>query len=591
MKNYRPFVTRVTLLLSLVLFAAGCKEEFNDVGSREPDLKSESGKAVYVLDENTVARQLQSVAPDGTLTFSELDVTLRVGDVICAAPTENAPYGLLYKVKSVTLSGGLTVVKTEPASLEEVVQDAEIEQHVEIDDFVLEVYDDNGNLVPSTRATSANVKLNVNRSISLDKLKASINGPIEGKISLDFGISIKNWRLNDLKFLVTPELMMKLRTYLDGYGDINSRNLSIAKIKPGPITIWIGIVPVVFTPEVVIDLFVDMHGTLKVDATLVDINYKYTYGVKYANGKFSAVKQNDSKSPKIMDSAQVLIVGNTRIEPSASVKLRIYDQDAISLAGKFYTQVALDPIYLDSETGEGYDLTRSGNPKLKLACGIELEGFAKVEILSMRLAEWKLPPYVLNWELWNREVFPSFDDAAFSNPTSASIDVATKLHGTAFTVPVLQYGFSWGQNYPPTVRDNKNELGIPNPFAKELSLQARIEKQSGGGAHYVRPYFKNLLGTFYGRAATYNFPAAPVSVSSVVLDRTSASLGVMNWMTLNATVLPNNAANKSVTWASSNPSVAAVNGGMVFALSPGTAIISVTTIDGAQTAICTLTVQ
>ena len=591
MKNYRSFVTRVTLFLSLVLFAAGCKEEFNDVGGRKPDLKSESGKAVYVLDENTVTRQLQSIDANGTLTFSGLDVNLQTGDVLCSAPTENAPYGLLYKVKSVTVAGGRTVVTTERAALEEVVQEAEINQHVEIDDFVLEVYDDNGNVIPSTRAISANVKLNVDRSVSIPNLKASLKGPIEGKVSLDFGISIKNWRLNDLKFTVTPEFMMKLRAYFEGIGDMSNLNLSIAKVKPAPITIWIGIIPVVFTPELTIDALVDLHGTLKIDATLVDFNYKYTYGLRYQNGKFSEVKQNDSKSPKIMDSAQVLMVGNARIEPSASIKLKIYDQEAIYVAGRFYTQVDLDPVFLDSETGEGYDLARSGNPKLKLVCGIALEGRAKVEILSVKLADWTLPPYVLDWELWNREVFPTFDDVTLSNPTSASIEATTTLRNTALTVPILQYGFSWGQNYPPTVGDNKSEQGIPAPFSKELSLQTRIDKQSGGGVHYVRPYFKNLLGTFYGKAATHNFPSAPVAVTSVVLDRTTASLSPMNWMTLNATVIPNNAANKSVTWASSNTAVAVVNNGMIFGLSSGTAIISVTSVDGAQTAICNLTVQ
>lgn len=82
-----------------------------------------------------------------------------------------------------------------------------------------------------------------------------------------------------------------------------------------------------------------------------------------------------------------------------------------------------------------------------------------------------------------------------------------------------------------------------------------------------------------------------VSVESVSLDQTQASLYPDGRLTLTATVLPANAADISVVWTSSNPSVAEVDqSGNVTAKSVGTATITVTTNDGGKKATCEVTV-
>ena len=75
------------------------------------------------------------------------------------------------------------------------------------------------------------------------------------------------------------------------------------------------------------------------------------------------------------------------------------------------------------------------------------------------------------------------------------------------------------------------------------------------------------------------------SVVSVSLDQTSASLTEGETLQLTATVSPDNATNKSISWTSSNASVATVSAdGLVSAVAPGTATIRVTTADGGKTA-------
>ena len=86
--------------------------------------------------------------------------------------------------------------------------------------------------------------------------------------------------------------------------------------------------------------------------------------------------------------------------------------------------------------------------------------------------------------------------------------------------------------------------------------------------------------------------AANVPVTSVSLDKTTLELTEGETAQLTATVLPDNATNKAVTWSTSNASIATVDAnGLVTAVSAGTATITVTTEDGSFTAKCTVTVR
>ena len=82
-----------------------------------------------------------------------------------------------------------------------------------------------------------------------------------------------------------------------------------------------------------------------------------------------------------------------------------------------------------------------------------------------------------------------------------------------------------------------------------------------------------------------------VAVTGVSLNAASGELTIGGQTTLTATVKPADASNKTVTWASSAPSVASVADGVVTALAPGSAKITVKTADGGFTAEYALTVK
>jgi uncharacterized protein YjdB len=101
------------------------------------------------------------------------------------------------------------------------------------------------------------------------------------------------------------------------------------------------------------------------------------------------------------------------------------------------------------------------------------------------------------------------------------------------------------------------------------------------------------LGTMKGSLLSAAINA--IRVTGVTLNRGTASLQVgnpsNNTVQLTATVAPNDASNKDLTWISSSPSATVSNTGLVTAVSAGTTTITVQTADGGKTASCVVTVS
>jgi uncharacterized protein YjdB len=82
-----------------------------------------------------------------------------------------------------------------------------------------------------------------------------------------------------------------------------------------------------------------------------------------------------------------------------------------------------------------------------------------------------------------------------------------------------------------------------------------------------------------------------IPVDGVSLNASSRSLAVGATFLLTATVTPDNATNRNVTWSSGNAAVAEVDAsGLVTAKAAGTATVTATTVDGNKTATCAITV-
>ena len=91
-------------------------------------------------------------------------------------------------------------------------------------------------------------------------------------------------------------------------------------------------------------------------------------------------------------------------------------------------------------------------------------------------------------------------------------------------------------------------------------------------------------------SVVYNVSAAPGAVTGVTLDKTALTLPLGETATLVATIAPDTAYNKKLTWASDGKAVSVDSLGVIKADTVGSATITVTTVDGGYTATCKVTV-
>ena len=97
--------------------------------------------------------------------------------------------------------------------------------------------------------------------------------------------------------------------------------------------------------------------------------------------------------------------------------------------------------------------------------------------------------------------------------------------------------------------------------------------------------------TANGKTATCMVTVKPatVEVSGISLDKKTVDLTVGDTLQLTATVMPEDADDKTVEWTSDKPEVVRVNDGLVEAVAAGEAVVTATTANG-KTDTCTVTV-
>ena len=149
-----------------------------------------------------------------------------------------------------------------------------------------------------------------------------------------------------------------------------------------------------------------------------------------------------------------------------------------------------------------------------------------------------------------------------------------------------------------------------SPFWKNHNIKAKSSNEKimiGNETHSSSDDGKITINVFANKTGTATLTiqdeiskasvsipitVTPKKVTGVSLDKTSVQLERGGTATLKATVSPGYASNKSVTWTSSDTSVATVSSsGKITAKAKGTATITVKTDDGGFTAICEVTVN
>ena len=143
---------------------------------------------------------------------------------------------------------------------------------------------------------------------------------------------------------------------------------------------------------------------------------------------------------------------------------------------------------------------------------------------------------------------------------------------------------------------NPNEFNVETDFP----LAATLTKPTAPAGKEFDSWYANV-GTIVENTLTIDaFPNENVIVTvvwkdilvtSVTLDITSTNVAPNEVFTLVATVLPDDAADKTIAWTTSDEGVATVEEGVVTAVAEGTATITATNAASGCFAICTVTVE
>jgi uncharacterized protein YjdB len=149
---------------------------------------------------------------------------------------------------------------------------------------------------------------------------------------------------------------------------------------------------------------------------------------------------------------------------------------------------------------------------------------------------------------------------------------------------------------PVTLTATISPSNATNKNVSWSTSNSSVATVANGVVNFVGAGSANITVTTEGgnKTATCNVTvtATGIPVTSVSLNQTSLNKKVGDVpVTLTATISPSNATDKSVTWQSSDASVATVSTtGAVNFLKVGAAVITVKTVDGNKTATCNVTV-
>lgn len=141
-----------------------------------------------------------------------------------------------------------------------------------------------------------------------------------------------------------------------------------------------------------------------------------------------------------------------------------------------------------------------------------------------------------------------------------------------------------------------SQIAMTSANKEAYTYNPRSKK--GDGVHPNETWYRTFYCPVIDQALQYQgigsitASEAPevVAVTGIKLDQMTLTLNTGESVQLTATVSPSDATNKSVTWSANNSNVS-VSGGKVTAKTAGSAVVTVTTVDGGYTAQCNVTVN
>jgi uncharacterized protein YjdB len=183
------------------------------------------------------------------------------------------------------------------------------------------------------------------------------------------------------------------------------------------------------------------------------------------------------------------------------------------------------------------------------------------------------------------------------NPTPGSINInqipqngtrvtAVALNKTFITMDVSKSEALYATVAPATALNKSVIWTSSNPAVVEVNQNGVLTSKTTGVAQIT---VTTADGAFTDNCTVV---VANIPVTGVILDKSNTSIDVGKAIVITASIMPENATNRSVIWRSSNSNIASVDiNGVVIGKAAGEATIIAETVDGKYTAVCKVVVN
>ncbi len=340
-------------------------------GPRQPVVRPET----RVLDQAT-RNALEDFQSDGTLVFPGA-APFKTGDVLVSEPTARAPEGLLRKVTGVEASGGKTLVRTEQARIGDALQKGSlrVEQELSLSDLKSATFHTQGVSLLSNPPgqDDGEIKLAIQVKLGEGNLEPlAITGELKFKpvikVDLDLNCGFMCVYDNDLDFLGQIGIKQTSLIKIAGKAGFNLKNkVSLATFRFKALTFFIGPVPVVIVPQVVIELRTDGSVTTRIDYQ-VSGNLTAVAGAKY-DGSWKNISELDYSFKAGPAEVSFPLAGVAEIKAVAALRGELLFYGVVGPTLEFAPFVHID-------------LKFPRDPILKINAGIQGNVGIKIDVLG-----------------------------------------------------------------------------------------------------------------------------------------------------------------------------------------------------------------
>jgi len=489
MKN----LIRFSSLICILLVLSTCKKDNDQI----PPEGVVIAKEVKVIDDNTWKDQFISLDTSNyTITFSNNPSSIQQiidGDIILSSLGE----GLLRRVKNVSTVNDQIIVQTEDATITEVIQQGliEIDQQLTVSQIKSIDYHYAGiklNKEYSKSGSQKQFNWDINAvlydydgrsSTTADQIK------LEGTFNCDWRLTSKIdvgffEGLKEVKFGFESSESLNLQL-IAGLQYSFEKKITLATVNFSPIVVTVGIVPIVFTPQ--LKVIVGFDGSANGSVTS-EINQSLTFnaGIKYVKSSgwapFQTFTNNLTFQPPQLN---LNASAGSYLKPELLIKV-------YSVAGP----------YANLKLYGRLDADLLQTPWWKLTGGITLSAGAKVNILDKFILDFSVNDLLKYEKLLAQATTPPVTVPTVTTSIISTFTSTTAVVGgniiTDGGATVSERGVYYGTSSNPETTGTKLQIGSGiGTFSSNLTgLTANTR-------YYVKAYAKNSVGINYGSQASF----------------------------------------------------------------------------------------